>query len=145
MAKSAKPAASAKKSTAKVDRKKARTTANKKKTSLSETDALREKNVKAHLRAAKTRTAYDGHVRRGQEWIEQYAGDVDDHMADGEARTQKEDIYMDPDFKIALDGKPTEYSNHALSLFISYKCFFENLGQATSEGIYSAFKMMWDQ
>ena len=52
-------------------------------------------------------------------------------------------IYNEPDFKKALAGTPTQYSDKALALLISYKCFYENHGLSTCNRIYSAFKRFW--
>ena len=57
-----------------------------------------------------------------------------------------DDLFYDkPEFKSALDGLPNEYSGKALALYISYKCFYQNLTQSTADGIYSAFKRYWEE
>ena len=115
--------------------------------------ALRESGKKANLNSGGTRVNYDGQIGRGRRWLEShFAGNVDsstrprgmdDEIDDLEPHT--DDIYADPEFKKAFSGKPNKHSHQALSLFISFKCFHENLGKGTGEQIHAAFKKHWSQ
>jgi hypothetical protein len=121
--------------------------------SMSNVHKIKENSKQKHLRAAQTRQNYTGHVRRGREWMtSHFAEAVEDTFDDttksrfssGQADAE-DSIYNEPDFKQALDGTPTKYSDKALALLISYKCFYENLGLSTCDGIYSAFKRYWEE
>ena len=57
----------------------------------------------------------------------------------------QDDMYQDPDFKNAFNERPNKYSHQALALFISYKCFHQNLKKGTGTGIHAAFKKYWEQ
>ena len=76
-----------------------------------------------------------------------FADPVNGTMEFGCSSTEPDEdgIYNEPDFKCALDGVPTRYSDKALALWISYKCFYENLGLSTCDGVYSAFKRHWEE
>jgi len=60
--------------------------------------------------------------------------------------TQQKDqawsLRVDPskDPRVKFDPIPNHCSDKALALFISWKCFHQNCGKSTSDGIYSAFK-----
>jgi hypothetical protein len=58
-------------------------------------------------------------------------------------KPDEDPTYDEPNFKQALDGTPTSYSDKALALLIFYKCFYESNGISTCDGIYSAFKQFW--
>jgi hypothetical protein len=92
----------------------------------------KEAGKKRHQNAANTTEKYAGHVKRGLEWL---AG----HFEPKESATEEEDttltahveggcVYDDPDFKKAFDPKPNAHSDKALALYLSYKCFHQNLG-----------------
>ena len=67
------------------------------------------------------------------------------YLGCSDSADREDGIYNEPDFKTALDGTPTQYSDKALALLISYKCFYENLGMSTCHGVYSAFKRYWEE
>ncbi|KIK72806.1 hypothetical protein PAXRUDRAFT_836378 [Paxillus rubicundulus Ve08.2h10] len=49
-----------------------------------------------------------------------------------------------PAFAHASDRTPNQCSDKALTLFLTYKGFHQNLGKGTVEGIRAAFKYLWD-
>jgi len=116
---------------------------------MSKVQRIKESGKQNHLRAAETRKNYHGHVRRGQEWMaSHFAEPVQDttmYPGCSDSADREDGIYNEPDFKTALDGTPTQYSDKALALLISYKCFYENLGMSTCHGVYSAFKRYWEE
>jgi len=109
----------------------------------------KEAGKKKHQNASNTTEKYAGHVKRGLEWLaghfkptkdsEATQGDTSAHV-----EQDKESVYDDLAFKKAFDPKPNVHSDKALALYLSYKCFHQNLGQATAEGTYSAFKKYWE-
>jgi hypothetical protein len=126
------------------------------KVSMAHVHKIKENGKQKHLRAAETRKNYGGHLRRGRDWMAKHFAEPDqdtseDTMRSGftgaepELPNTEDGIYNEPDFKHALDGAPTQYSDRALALLISYKCFYENLGLSTCDGIYSAFKRYWEE
>jgi hypothetical protein len=108
----------------------------------------KEAGKKRHQNAANTTEKYAGHVKRGLEWLAGHfkpKESVDDATQEEDTTLAEEEcVYDDPSFKKAFDPKPNMHSDKALALYLSYKCFHQNLGQATAEGSYSAFKKYWE-
>ena len=107
----------------------------------------KEDGKKAHLCAPRTTETYSSHVHRGCEWLQ---SSLEDHLtAEGTALEESschsaEDFYKDPLSKDAFERIPNERSSEALSLYLAWKGFWENVSQSTVEGIRAAFKWHWD-
>ena len=118
--------------------------------SLKAIEQLKEARKATRLKAANTRRNYAGHVKRGRTWLAQFFKDgssseskelswlTPDHVVG------KDDPYTNPAFECAFDRTPNEFSDRALSLFLTYKGFHENPGKNTVDGIRAAFKDLWD-
>ncbi|KAF9245361.1 hypothetical protein BU15DRAFT_41214 [Melanogaster broomeanus] len=121
--------------------------------SLKVVDQLKKAGKEAHLKAKRTKSAYEGHIRRGCEWLAGYYlttdTDIDPDLEDDAFPTPKhsseDDPYTDPAFRDAFCRTPNKCSDKALALFMTYKGFHEDLGQSTVEAIQSAFKDMWEK
>lgn len=50
----------------------------------------------------------------------------------------------DPDFRNALAGRPTKATPSVIGMFITFKCFEEEKGKSTAEGIHAAVLQMYD-
>ena len=117
--------------------------------SLKFVEKLKETGKEAHLKATNTRKCYAGHVKRGREWLAEYFKDeksskelpwlTPTHVS------SEEDPYANPAFAYAFGRVPNEFSDGALSLFLTYKGFHQNLGRNSIEGIRAAFKDLWDK
>ena len=59
--------------------------------------------------------------------------------------SSEEDPYANPAFTYAFGRVPNEFSDGALSLFLTYKGFHQNLGRNSIKGIRAAFKVLWDK
>ena len=57
----------------------------------------------------------------------------------------QDDMYQDPNFQNAFNDKPNQYTHQALALFISFKCFHQNLKAGTGTSIHATFKKYWEQ
>jgi hypothetical protein len=96
---------------------------------MSKVQEIKENRKHKHLRAAETRKNYGGHIRRGREWMASHFAEPDEAEATDsspgleDGKDDDESIYSDPEFRQALDGRPNQYLDKALALFISYKCF----------------------
>jgi hypothetical protein len=112
--------------------------------SLAATQKVKENNQKAHLHAVKTQRSYAGYLERGKKWLQ---GHFVKTLPDSgeEEEPDADSVYEDPEFRKAFDQTPNRHSDKALALFISYKCFHQNLKQSTGEGIHAAFKKYWEQ
>lgn len=112
--------------------------------SMAKVQKIKEGGKQTHLRASGTRKNYVGYIQRGRDWMASHFLDPTLSATGGPAgldqTSDDDEIYNDPDFKQALEGRPTQYSDKALALWISYKCFYENLGISTCDGAYSAYK-----
>ena len=111
--------------------------------SLKVIEQLREAGKEAHLKARNTKKCYTAHVKCGREWLASH------FLADNSTPSMPEsptteDIYSDPLFRAAFDRVPNHCSDKALSLFLTFKGFHQNLGKGTVEGIRAAFKDLWD-
>ncbi|KIJ07589.1 hypothetical protein PAXINDRAFT_19229 [Paxillus involutus ATCC 200175] len=86
---------------------------------------LKEAGKEAHLKARKTRQAYAGHIRQGQEWLAGYFPtetniDCDaDHLAP-EYYPPEEDAYTDPAFREAF--LPIQYQTSVPTKHLLSSC-----------------------
>lgn len=115
---------------------------------------IKEAGKLAHKHAKKTRNSYNGYVARGIKWLEgHFAPDLTEapgtvtmeSRGAGGLGSTSDEPYEDPEFKHAFNHIPNRCSDKALALFISWKCFHQNCGKSTSDGIYSAFKKYWEE
>jgi hypothetical protein len=104
-------------------------------------DKIKERAKQQHKHANSTRKNYGSYVGRGQKWLKAHAS------ATGcrDEETHDDNAYEDPTFRDALEETPNRHSDKALALFISYKCFHEDNGQSTCDGIHAAFKKYWEE
>jgi len=83
--------------------------------------------------------AYKGYVARGIKFLEdlvvQRRENGEDVCAEGISTDMLEK---------AFDKPPNHYSALAVELFLVQKCFTENCGVSTAEGIHGAFASYWD-
>ncbi|KAG1885796.1 hypothetical protein F4604DRAFT_1573111 [Suillus subluteus] len=110
-------------------------------TTLPVIDKIKERAKQQHKHANSTRKNYGSYIDHGQKWLKVHAsttGCQDEESHSGDA-------YEDLTFRDALDKIPNQHSDKALALFISYKCFHENNGQSTCDGIHAAFKKYWEE
>lgn len=114
---------------------------------------LYELGKKVNLHSKSTQSNYDGQIMRGHKWLEgHFAGNANSltcpwGMGDEIDRLgpDMDDVYTDLEFKHAFSGRSNKHSHQALLLFVSFKCFHENLGKGTSEQIHATFKKHWSQ
>ena len=108
----------------------------------------KEDGKKAHLHARKMTSNYSGHVCRACEWLQcSLEGDL---TAEGTGSTgtdcpSTEEFYNDPLSKDAFERIPNKRSNEALSLYLAWRGFQEQVSQSTVEGICTALKWHWDR
>ena len=126
---------------------------------------------KKHGKAESTTNGYDGHVRRGIEWLATFAQEeqerveerwqaeegeklsVDEEDEDdediteiGQAKEEGEesDVTMDPEFPTTFTGPPVKCTPVTIAMFMAYKCFTEDLGISTANAIHAAFIWHYD-
>jgi len=110
---------------------------------------LQDSGKKANLNSGQTRRNYSGYVKRGREWLAgHFSGESNSGIPRGldeeELPSLHDDMYQDPEFRDAFNGRPNRYTHQALALFISYKCFHQNLKAGTGTGIHAAFKKLYE-
>jgi hypothetical protein len=123
-------------------------------------------NIKKHGNPDKTTKGYDGHIRRGQEFVKQYAteqaeleakwkekerdrraatgmdgNDDDDDYDEEEALNAK----LPSEFATCLDGAPVECTPSAIVTFLHEKCFTQDKGKSTASQIHAAFLRHYDR
>lgn len=103
--------------------------------------------TKQYLHARKTTEAYDGYVKRGKEFLlSLLAGE---QSAPGEGLLDEleddENILRDPELSKAFDGSPNKSTPQAIAMFLAWKCFEQNKGIVTAEGVHAAFVAEYDQ
>ncbi|TEB23418.1 hypothetical protein FA13DRAFT_1757041 [Coprinellus micaceus] len=115
-------------------------------------------NTKAHHKGKNTIKSYEGHIKRGREFLKKFAaeeraaqkafteanGQNNTNEGEEEALGGEQNISADPNFVFAFDGPPKPCTPTALALFINWKCFEEDLTGGTAYSIYSAFKWHYD-
>ena len=115
-------------------------------TTLPVIDKIKERAKQQHKHANSTQKNYSAYVDRGQKWLKMHASAAGcGNEASQDQETLDGDAYEDPTFRDALEETPNQHSDKALALFISYKCFHENNGQSTCDGIHAAFKKYWEE
>lgn len=131
-----------------------------KKHTLTSLQNLQDASKKKHAKADATTKKYSEYVARGRKWLLGYferpeAVPDNPNATDWESNIDtepqppgfradlSEDIQDQAGFQRAFDDIPNAHSPKALALFLSFKIFHENLGEGTSNGIYSAFKLLW--
>lgn len=96
-----------------------------------------------HLKAKRTTTSYQGHVTRGQKFIQNLQTDTE--QPSGLPQELLDSAIDEPDgLKTALDGIPTKHSPDALSCYLVFKSSHEKRGESTADGIHAAFKDFWN-
>ena len=126
-------------------------------TSLLYLHKIKEAAKLAHKHAKKTWNNFNGYVAWGIKWLEGHSAPNDLTAGPGiESGSIKEfpsqfkgvasdEMYENPEFRHAFNSILNHCSNKALTLFISWKCFHQNCGKSTLDGIYSAFKKYWEK
>jgi hypothetical protein len=95
-----------------------------------------EEGREQFIKAKRTQGEYKRYIKRGKEVL---ADIVEARRKDGQddgVDTQK--------LSQAFERPPNEYSAIGLEWFIVQKCFTENLGISTANGIHGAFCHYWD-
>ncbi|KAK7433686.1 hypothetical protein VKT23_020633 [Stygiomarasmius scandens] len=109
-------------------------------------------NVKKHGKSEKTHKLYAGHVKRGKEWVKEYAAkqrEVEEAWkAQGtgvQIETDSEtSAELDPAFGTCLDGAPLECTPEAIAMFMHEKCFAKGCGRSTVDQIHAAFLLHYN-
>ncbi|KAI6035401.1 hypothetical protein F5J12DRAFT_924235 [Pisolithus orientalis] len=105
---------------------------------------IKEAGKETHLRAAKTRAAYSGHVHRARSWLQSHFPEEGTPPTPNHTGEDSE-IYSDPNFKNVFERMPNRCSDKALALYLSWRGFQENSSQSTIDGVRAGFKMLWDE
>ncbi|KAJ2917186.1 hypothetical protein MD484_g3266, partial [Candolleomyces efflorescens] len=121
-------------------------------------DKTIKEKTSCHGTSQRTKKSYEGHIRRAREFLQRFvadeklaekmfqAGESHGHTGDGEdeAFGGEENMSMDPEFVDAFTGPPRKCTPTAISMFIGFKCFHENLGSTTAASIHAAFVWHYD-
>ncbi|KAF8128373.1 hypothetical protein EV363DRAFT_1340677 [Boletus edulis] len=106
---------------------------------------LNEAGKEAHLKAKNIKTYYKGHVNQGRQWLAQHFSTTsNEKYLPTPDDVGEEDLYADPLFLHAFDHMPNGCSDKALALFLTYKGFNQKQSKGMVEGIWAAFKDLWD-
>lgn len=94
-------------------------------------------------RAAHSRNEYERYLLRGKEFLAELVAEW--RKVEAEKGEHLDDGINTDELEWAFNEKqPNKCSPVALEYFITQKCFTEDLGKPTVEGIYSAFCDYWD-
>lgn len=112
------------------------------------------KGKQKHGKSEQTRKNYSGHVRRGIEFLanfareEQEAEEIWQNAKDGSNHLSAEneneiptdsEAQMDPNFHCAFTGPPVRCTPTAIVMFMAHKCFTEERGTSTATAMHAAF------
>lgn len=120
-------------------------------TSLKVIEQLKEAGKEMYLKATNTKKCYAGHMKCSREWLAKFFDTTSPTdlpwLSPEQAHVSQDDPdpYSNPAFAHVFERALNEFSNKALSLFLTYKGFHQDLGRNTVEGIQDAFKDMWNQ
>lgn len=118
--------------------------------SITELDRIKQESKKQHGSSAKTVVNYHGYIARGKQWLEEVLkGSQNQNVFDCPRGTPESGVngkwkWTTDDLVHAFDSKPTRASPWALAGFLTFKCFQENRGASTADGVHAAFKKYWD-
>lgn len=122
--------------------------------SLVQTSTVKKKE---HGRSGNTTENYEGHIRRGKEFLsrfskEEFEAEANWQAEEGEKLSgEEEDLGNDgksalhPQFYKAFNGNPIECTPLAISMFMTHKCFTEGWGKSTADALRAAFKRHYEQ
>jgi hypothetical protein len=108
--------------------------------SLKTLQKVRNEKVSEFSTVKNTDDAYNGHVARGMGFLKAV---VKERRENGEGMTCSLGIPTD-ELEKAFDRPPNRYSAMALEMFLVQKCFTDNLGTSTADGIHGGFAAYWD-
>lgn len=118
--------------------------------SITELDHMKQESKKQHGSSVKTVANYQGYVTRGKQWLEDIVkGSQNQNIFDCPRGTPESGDkgkwkWTKYDLVHAFDPEPTRASPWALASFLTFKCFQENRGASTADGVHAAFKKYWD-
>jgi hypothetical protein len=107
-----------------------------------------------HGKAEQTRNNYSGHIRRGIDFLANFAKEEQEAeenwqnaedgsnllSADNENEIPTDiEAQMDPNFHVAFTGPPIRCTPTAIVMFLAHKCFTEERGKSTAKALHSAF------
>ncbi len=116
---------------------------------IAELAQTKESSKKKHGSAMNTNSTYDGYIRRGKQWLAELVKDFEQEDELEHPRGCPAGLegmkWNIGDLIQAFDTRPNRASPWALASYIACKCFVENLGESTGDGIHAAFKRYWDR
>jgi hypothetical protein len=107
-----------------------------------------------HRKAEQTQNNYSGHIRRGIEFLANFAREeqeaeeiwqnAEDRSNHLSAENENEipadtEAQMDPNFQFAFTGPPIRCTPTAIVMFMAHKCFTEKRGKSTASALHAAF------
>jgi hypothetical protein len=126
--------------------------------SLSTLKKLAHTKKKQYLHSENTTEKYDGYVKRGKEFLQSFFEEESEAEANWKAAADKElsgdgeeeidedeNLLRDPEFRNAFNGPPVKSTPQAIAMFLAWKCFEQNNGKSTADGIHAAFIAEYDQ
>jgi hypothetical protein len=108
---------------------------------------LKEKSKLRHGSSQNTRDAYERNIRQGKEWLHtQCEAEANFEMPHGcpEMLPTSEEWTLE-ELSHAFDKVPNRASPAALALFISFRCFEQNMKHGIAEQAHAAFKKYWEE
>ncbi|KZP05164.1 hypothetical protein FIBSPDRAFT_766273 [Athelia psychrophila] len=132
-------------------------TADRPTSSLQQLKNLTAEKTDQHIKSGKTRNAYNGYITRAKSWLGAFfleegeaerkwkEGSGKGLSGDGEGDIDNTTLLEDEEFRDAFDGVPSKSTPQAISMFLTFKCFEENKGRSTAEGIHAAFITEYDK
>lgn len=132
-------------------------TADRPASSLQQLKSLTAEKTDQHIKSGKTRGAYNGYITRAKTWLGAFfleegeaerrwkEGSGKGLSGDGEGDINNVTLLEDEEFRDAFNGVPSKSTPQAISMFLTFKCFEENKGRSTAEGIHAAFIAEYDK
>jgi hypothetical protein len=118
--------------------------------SLSTLRKLATTKKKQYLHSDNTTGKYDGYIARAKEWLAAFSKEEHEAeskwkaapgqglSAEGEEEFEGSEM-EDPEFCHAFEGPPVQGTPQAIAMFLAWKCFSQDNGQGTADGIHAAF------
>ncbi|EPQ55680.1 hypothetical protein GLOTRDRAFT_128893 [Gloeophyllum trabeum ATCC 11539] len=128
---------------------------------LAKLQVLGKEKTDEYLHARNTTIKYQQQANNAQKWLASFfaeekaaereglvAGLVQPGKGEslaGLEKTESASLFRDPEFQRALDGPPGQYTPTAISMYLVYKCFEQDLKNSTAVQIHAALIREYDQ
>lgn len=127
--------------------------------SLAKLQVLGKQKTSEYLHAHNTNVKYQQQAANAQKWLAGFfaqeeeaekggsltSGAVQPGHGESSSESESLPLFRDPEFRTALTGPPVKCTPTAVAMYLVYKCFEQDLKNATAVQIHAALIRQYDQ